>query len=55
MAYTGARVSKMAKRRLRALTSPESATSLHSREASGCEGAAGYTSMATLAHRHKAV
>jgi hypothetical protein len=48
VAYTGARVSKMAKRRLFVTTSPEFATSLLTQDA--CEEDAGY--LAILAHRY---
>jgi hypothetical protein len=48
MAYTGACVSKMAKRRLLVTTSSEFASSVHTQDA--CEEDAGY--LATLAHRY---
>ena len=48
MAYTGARMSKMAKRRLWVTTAPEFETSLHTQDA--CEEDAGC--VATLAHRY---
>ena len=51
MASTGSRMSKMAKHRLRFTTPPESASSLHSREAR--EGETGC--LARLAHLHMPV
>jgi hypothetical protein len=51
VAPTGSRMSKMAERRLRVTTPPESASSLHSQEAREGETAC----LARLAHRHGAV